>query len=224
MDLNTAIRKIQKCLALSKSPNEGEASNALRQAQALMKQFNVEAGTVGQVAVEMHTALSTACTKPPQWEAAMAVICADAFGCKVFIQRGWFDVCGNGSFMAKYCFIGPKAQAMTAAWTMDLMRTTIAKCRTAYVKETDATGLKEKMAIGNTYAEGFVMGVRGKVAAFAGNDPETEKAMTRMLESKGITASSPASKTTKRAGGSYRDQRAGVARGAEQSLHRPIGG
>lgn len=37
MDNKTALEKIKKCLALSKSANEHEATQALKQAQALMQ-------------------------------------------------------------------------------------------------------------------------------------------------------------------------------------------
>lgn len=41
MNHENILRKIQKCLALSKSANEHEASVALRQAQKLMELHNV---------------------------------------------------------------------------------------------------------------------------------------------------------------------------------------
>lgn len=40
-ELDNAIRKIKKCLELSKSTNENEASTALRQAHFLMRKFNI---------------------------------------------------------------------------------------------------------------------------------------------------------------------------------------
>lgn len=41
MDKNKAIEKIKKCLALGKSANEHEAAQALKQAQALMREYGI---------------------------------------------------------------------------------------------------------------------------------------------------------------------------------------
>lgn len=42
MSRDEAILKIKKCLALSKSSNENEAATALRMAQSLMKEFQID--------------------------------------------------------------------------------------------------------------------------------------------------------------------------------------
>jgi len=39
--LERAIRKIKHCLALAQSANENEAATALRQAQALMREYRL---------------------------------------------------------------------------------------------------------------------------------------------------------------------------------------
>ena len=41
MDKETALTKIKKCLALSKSVNEHEAAIALKQAQRLMQEYSL---------------------------------------------------------------------------------------------------------------------------------------------------------------------------------------
>ena len=43
MDKQAILEKIKKCLALSKSANEHEAAQAMKQAQALMKKYEVDA-------------------------------------------------------------------------------------------------------------------------------------------------------------------------------------
>lgn len=43
MDKQAVLEKIKKCLALSKSANEHEAAQAMKQAQALMKKYEVDA-------------------------------------------------------------------------------------------------------------------------------------------------------------------------------------
>lgn len=41
MDKAKVLEKIKKCLALSQSANENEAAQALKQAQALMRQYSI---------------------------------------------------------------------------------------------------------------------------------------------------------------------------------------
>ena len=41
MDKERILEKIKKCLALSKSANEHEAAQALKQAQALMREYGI---------------------------------------------------------------------------------------------------------------------------------------------------------------------------------------
>lgn len=57
MDKNTAIDKIKKCLALSKSDNPHEAAAALRQAQKLMALYKVDALDVSLADVTEETVM-----------------------------------------------------------------------------------------------------------------------------------------------------------------------
>ena len=48
MSREEAILKIKKCLALAKSANENEAAIALRQAQSLMREFQIDPDLLGR--------------------------------------------------------------------------------------------------------------------------------------------------------------------------------
>lgn len=225
MELEDAIRRIQKCLALSKSSNAGEAAAAMRQAQKLMTAFNLEPEHVGMLVIEIHEAKSIACTKPPQWEVWLAAIIGKAFGCRAVHHRGWFDKARNrDGAKGKYIFIGPKAQSMTAAWTMDMLRNAIVKGRSDHVASRPGLhGLKERMASGNTWAEAFVTGVSAKVERFA-QPEDTQAAIDRRVEE--LTGGSQFNKknVTKRAKGDLYDANQGLKAGKEAQINRPISG
>lgn len=222
MELDNVIRRIQKCLALGKSSNEHEAAAAMRQAQKLMEAYNVSPEHVGMLVIELHTAKSTACTKPPLWEQYLAAAIGSAFGCKVLHQRGWFDSVRNrNGDLGKYIFIGPKAQAMTAGWTMDMLRTRIVAGRIAHLKGKKFARLADKMASGNTYCEAFVRAIHSKVEEFAGNDEATKRAID---DKYAASHSGGSTKTTKRQQGTAEDYAAGREAGKNTSIHRPIGG
>ena len=230
MELSKVLSKIQKCLALGASSNEHEAAAAMRQAQKLMAEYNVDPETVGQVVVEIARSTSTSCSKPPLWEQWLAVAIAKNFGCKVLLHRGWFDsfLNKNGS-LAQYSFIGPRHQAMTSAWTMDLLLKRVASGRSAHIKSKSAETRAVIIAAGNTYAEAFVGALQSKIEVFAGNSPATDKAIILMLETQtGRTAeerdAAAATKPKlKRAKGSMEDYMAGRKAGEDTPLHRPIG-
>ena len=72
------LRKIERCLALSRSANEHEAGTALRQAQHLMDEYGVSeidvaASTIDRVAVKSPTGRKPPLAKPPSKSQIRAV-------------------------------------------------------------------------------------------------------------------------------------------------------
>ena len=85
--LERAIRKIKHCLALAQSANENEAATALRQAQALMREYrltemDVKLSDVGEVESQF-----TRAERLPVWERNLAGSVANAFGCTSLYSR-----------------------------------------------------------------------------------------------------------------------------------------
>lgn len=247
MELDNVIRRIQKCLALGASSNEHEAAAAMRQAQKLMEAYNVSPEHVGQVVIELHRATSTACTKPPAWEYWLANGIASAFGCQTLIHRGWFDNLHNkNGSMAQYSFVGPRHQSLNSAWAMEMLIKQIVKGKAEHTKALKGLSRKAIIESGNAYAQAFVLALRDKIEAFAGNDEATKKAIQDVMdkelgmsdelrakynaeydalsekEKEALRKRAP--KGPKVARGSYHDRAAGMAAGQKASLYRPIGG
>jgi hypothetical protein len=88
MHNESIIKKIRKCLALSKSANVHEAATALRQARKLMEchaidAAEIELADIGEDSVKARAvALSV-------WEGALARLIADTFGCATLTSTGY---------------------------------------------------------------------------------------------------------------------------------------
>lgn len=82
-----AIRKIKACLRRAASPHANEAAMALRQAQAMMREYGVTAAEVGDV--EHADVLGRGRAEPPQSQLWLANLCAVGFGCKLILSTGW---------------------------------------------------------------------------------------------------------------------------------------
>ena len=87
MDKEKALDKIKKCLALSKSANEHEAAQALRQAQALMEKYEVNAVDIALSRVSEQKADRKMAFKLADWQWGIANMISDIFGCQSY-QRG----------------------------------------------------------------------------------------------------------------------------------------
>lgn len=88
MDRETALRKIQKCLNLSKSPEPLEAARAMAQAQKLMEQFNVDHPELLAVGVLEAESPSRATKSPPAYETQLAHVIASSLGCNMLYVSG----------------------------------------------------------------------------------------------------------------------------------------
>lgn len=180
------LDKIKKCLALGASPNPNEAAVAMRQAHALMKKHGIEAHQVAMAEIgESTTEIRTMSRdKPARWETHLAAVVGKAFGCKLMIGRtlvksGLRRHLNEGQFI----FIGQKAQAEVAAYTLDVLARKCKTARKTWISENLAglsgRGMKAKATrMGDAFAEGWVLAIGRLVADFA-NPPEIEQAIEK---------------------------------------------
>ena len=162
-DRNDAIRKILRCLALSKSSNENEAAIALRQAQALMQKHGIEELDVLAAEASEQETRAGAKSTPANWEERLAHLVARAFGCRLIFQTGgwthtkgaWLYIgCGSAPEIAGYAFEVLYRQAKDARG--EYIKKTLKRCKTA-----------NKTSRADLFCEGWVAGVSGKVTSFA---------------------------------------------------------
>ena len=86
MNKKEVIEKIKKCLALSKSANQHEAATALRQAQALMEKYNIDADDAELLGIVDAEITGSGSQKPPVFESMLAQAIAKLMDCKVFLS------------------------------------------------------------------------------------------------------------------------------------------
>ena len=178
MTRDEALKKIKKCLALAASANPHEAAAAMRQAQKLMEQFQVESSDP-----LLHGVIEREAKAPSasivDWEAALARMVANAFGCALFAA-------GSAKLLpslrlrktTNYGFIGVNVQPDCAQYAYAVLSRQCAKDRRAYMAKQPKNCLpKTRIARGDTYAFGWLAGVKSKLQAFA-NTPEDEAAIT----------------------------------------------
>ena len=108
MDKSSALEKIKKCLALSRSANEHEAAQALKHAQALMAKYGLTGWDVELA--EVSEQYGKAPKSAPSWHWRLVHLCGSAFGCDRWHAAdrsgGRFVFCGINDWprMLTKCF------------------------------------------------------------------------------------------------------------------------
>jgi hypothetical protein len=166
MDRDTALRKIQKCLNLSRSSEPHEAARALEQAQKLMEQFNVDHPELLAVGVSEGLAKSRATKNPPAYEVRLARAVADSFGCNMLFSPG-LAMC---SIDGAYKFIGVGATAQVAGYTFAVLARKLTAARAEYTRTKLARYKKNKVAAADQFCDGWVRAVANAVPAALGDD------------------------------------------------------
>lgn len=173
------LKKVMKCLELSKSDNEHEAAAALRQAQALMKKHNLSLGDVEASKLEVHQ-VGGDYRRPPKWKTMLHYSVAEAFQCSCF-HRGGNPV-----------FVGLSPAPKVAAYAVEVLERQLLQNKKQYM-----TNLKSKhtldrstsVKVGKGFAEGWVIGCAEKVEEFATPLTEREEAShkSRIVSHFGVT-------------------------------------
>jgi hypothetical protein len=174
MKLDDALRKIKKCLALAKdkSADPNVAASAMRQAQALMAEFNLSSDDVRLTDVSQERC--SARTKAhPRWEATLASNVAEAFGCDhIWVRdRKWLG--HRATIQCSLVFVGLGAAPKIAGYAWDVLSRQCAKARLAHIR-TQPSSCKPitLTARGDRFAEGWVASATAMLQKLAGSEPE----------------------------------------------------
>jgi len=89
--LKRIMRRIKKCLALSKSDNEHEAAMALRQAKKLMEEYGISMGRAEEPEVDVRDLSEgkIARCNMLDHELGLYITIADFFGCIMLMRNRW---------------------------------------------------------------------------------------------------------------------------------------
>lgn len=161
MTREEAILKIKKCLALSKSSNEHEAATALRMAQALMRDFQIDPDLLDIV----EASCDSKATKTPQaWEASLVLTIAKSLQCKPVFSSG------NSRFgmKAQWIFIGADPAPEIASYAFDVLYRQANRARKSFIEVTlkRVTIKKNKVRRADMFCDGWVESVRHLITGF----------------------------------------------------------
>lgn len=154
---DSILRRIKRCMELTKSSNEHEAAIALKQMQKLMKEHDI---SEDELLASEITTLSV-CTgvklRPPSWLVDLHTTVAQAFDCDGIIEL--FDYKN-----AELVFIGEKLSVQVAEYSFTVLRRKLKDKRKEYIqkhlKRTGKNANKTKMA--DAYCQAWVMAVYSK--------------------------------------------------------------
>lgn len=220
MDKATALRKIQKCLALSKSSEPHEAARAMQQAQALMRQFSIEHPELQAIGVQSQWQKSRANRKPPTYEVALARVVAGAFGCDMLFDYQWH----NATLAGGYSFVGMGAKAEVAGYSFAVLARLLTSARADYSRTVLKRYRKNKVAAADQFCLGWVLGVRDNVLPSPPTDEEKLAIASFMkINYPEITE---LTSTRRQLADSHRAAEhtiVGIAVGAQTQLHQGVG-
>lgn len=174
MKLEDALRKIKKCLALArdKAADPTVAAAALRQAQALMAEYQVSQDDARLTDVTIERC-SVRTKTHPQWESYLARAVAQAFGCDFIWTRegrwlGHRHICETG-----VVFVGIGAAPQIAGYAWDVLSRQCAKARLAHIRSQPARCKPITLtARGDEFAAGWVVAATVALQKFAGTDAD----------------------------------------------------
>ncbi|QLG93309.1 DUF2786 domain-containing protein [Pseudomonas yamanorum] len=182
--LERAIRKIKHCLALSQSANENEAATALRQAQALMREYrltemDVKLSDVGEVESQFSRN-----ERRPAWDQQLSASVATVFNCTSLRVREWCKA--KHRVIERASFIGVTPSQHIALYAYESLLTKLKLERKQYVAGVRAGKYRSSYSAetaGDHFALAWVGQVYGKLLALVpqGDDDPTTTSDGREL-------------------------------------------
>ena len=215
MSKERILEKIQKCLNLSKSSNAGEAANALRQAQAMMRQHEITEKDItgigyGNEAVSIPVQATNAI---PLYLSKLNALIRKAFGVDSVIE---LEVrVSDESYRMR--FFGPTDRVLLASYAYTVCFRALMSGWTQHLK--DNPRLKGVRGARTGFLVGWIAAVETTVTEFGFTD--VERAATTLVKTDHY------GKALAKVGASKISMlnstiRAGNAAGSEFRLHRPI--
>ncbi len=206
-----ALAKVKKLLRLAGSSNPHESAAALRQAQALMRQFEIDEAEVGQS--DVVECVQKMRGKPPVYIVALINLLCSVFGCDSVHQR-------DSAYQV--VFIGVDGHVQMAHFAFLVLRRQIEADRRRHLARVKKP--RNRAARGDNFGVAWVHAVRALVETYAtGIDPRVSQHMSRnyplLCREKAKSRTSDAA--AKRAG---LDAAAGLQAGAKARLARGLGG
>lgn len=215
MDRAKALDKIQKCLALGKSPNEAEAAAGLRQAQKLMEMFDVserELGAIGYKGEKVHVSIQAGKVVPVTLLAVIGLV-SHAFGVRPVTGRS--VRVSDPSWDVTYW--GQEHRVMLATYSHVVITRAIDAAWKKHLKENPH--IKGVHGARAGFYIGWIDAVKNTVEAFAKTDEDVRGTELAMQNQYGRTLTK-SKISNQRLSGEAMDAGGSAADGF--ALHRPV--
>ena len=165
--------KIKKLLALSNSPNPNEAASALKMAQEMMAEYNVEKFEVGNINISEEKTPSYGGNSPPIYETLLIFYVSTAFGCKYIHsysrENYWKHI---------WVFIGLSHRAEVAAYITQILLRKLKTARKEYIKSLYRVRSKyRKTQRADDFCKAWVSTISDKLITFAQTSIEEDVAI-----------------------------------------------
>ena len=133
IDRERILNKVKRCLALSKSSNEHEASTALRQAHAMMEKYRLSMDDIQMSIVNEYTSDTKIAQRPNLYKVRLANLIAKKFSCKIYSTVGYEEEIDD--FSRKVCFVGMDIYPQIASYAYDVLVRQLENSRRQYMRE-----------------------------------------------------------------------------------------
>ncbi|MDH5180020.1 MAG: DUF2786 domain-containing protein [Gammaproteobacteria bacterium] len=214
MDKSKVIEKICKCLRLSESCNPNEAAAAIRQAQGLMRMYDITEEQVAGSSISEASVSSGSSYKPPFWSLALSDIVAKSFACKLFISR-------KEGQHREYRFIGAGHSPLVCSYTFKVLHRRLKHSRREFIQSLAIEGRAEKTRRGDIFAQAWLFRIAQLVSDFADNDKgsdDIEEYIKKNYGETGELCASPKEVDNP----DYEDILSGMRAAQEVQLYNPI--
>lgn len=223
-ELKKIAAKIAKCLALAASDNPAEAESAKRQADALMKKYNLTSGDVAAADFHEEKVDTKSIYLPAVYLSQLSNLIATAFGCESVISSGVNYGIIRRNAMIRFMGLGIKPEL--AAYTYDVLSRQIKRDRTRF---TDSLNAKIKRATkirrADLFCQAWVEGISRQVLEFAGTEHERNAIAAYKEQRFGgkLQADDRAGAASKHSH-DWKSSEAGLQAAKDVSLHKPVQG
>lgn len=168
-DKKHIMERIQKCFALSKSPNEHEAAAALKKAHELMEDYNISEADVKLADVSVANSSTKSGVKAPKWVSSLIGCVGDAFNCGTAYGTRYKISRLRTSIYGEVEFIGIGINPELAKFAFDVLYRQLAEARMTFIKKyiNKNTSRQRKTQRADLFCYAWVDAVRQKVNEFA---------------------------------------------------------
>lgn len=170
--MDKVLKKIKKLLALAKSSNPFEAAKALEMAQKLMAEHRVSQATVE---FSQHHGKQKTAVKSARYVHLLVRVISKAFGVEAY-SANYYPGMISGENKMHMVFYGAEERPEIASYCFDVLYRKLQTARKEFLaKQNKNLKRRTLIARGDSFCEGWVVGVNDNVKRFAMTPEEKQK-------------------------------------------------